>query len=172
MKSSKEYMINYYKEHREEIIERAKKYNKEHREEIRIYDKNHYKEYGERIRERRKHYYTYNKQMCLLTNKLWRIKNPDKQKLYIENWRIKNPNHKVMEKCYSPVLRAIKKGIIKKETQCYFCDKYSSNLHAHHPDYSKPLEVIQTCHSCHQLIHRYSNCPFLKEFIPKKMGAT
>jgi hypothetical protein len=43
---------------------------------------------------------------------------------------------------------AISKGIIKKPTKCEVCELVKP-LQAHHEDYSKPLEVIFLCYSCH-----------------------
>ena len=36
--------------------------------------------------------------------------------------------------------------------QCEHCDSVDS-LHMHHPDYSKPLEVITLCVNCHEIEH-------------------
>jgi DNA-directed RNA polymerase subunit M/transcription elongation factor TFIIS len=46
---------------------------------------------------------------------------------------------------------AIKNGIIIKPNKCEVCEKKVSGhaLQAHHIDYTKPLEVIFLCYSCH-----------------------
>jgi hypothetical protein len=36
--------------------------------------------------------------------------------------------------------------------QCQICGAIE-NLEKHHPDYSKPLEVITLCRSCHRRVH-------------------
>lgn len=36
---------------------------------------------------------------------------------------------------------------------CQICKKVSNNLERHHFDYSKPIDVIIVCRSCHRLIH-------------------
>jgi len=46
--------------------------------------------------------------------------------------------------------QAIKKGELKKEP-CEFCGSIKSE--AHHPDYSKPLEVMWVCHKHHMQLH-------------------
>lgn len=43
---------------------------------------------------------------------------------------------------------AILKGLIIKPKKCEVCKKVKP-LQAHHEDYSKPLEVIFLCYSCH-----------------------
>lgn len=46
---------------------------------------------------------------------------------------------------------AIEKGLLKKPDRCEVCEKKVSGhkLQAHHEDYTKPLEVIFLCYSCH-----------------------
>ncbi len=43
---------------------------------------------------------------------------------------------------------AITKGIIKKPKKCEVCEQVKP-LQGHHEDYSKPLEVIFLCYTCH-----------------------
>jgi hypothetical protein len=45
---------------------------------------------------------------------------------------------------------AVRTGVIKKQS-CKVCK--AKITHAHHPDYSKPLEVIWLCPSHHKAIH-------------------
>lgn len=51
---------------------------------------------------------------------------------------------------------AVHYGSVVKPAICQGCGKECSGrrLHGHHPDYSKPLEVLWLCHSCHRLLHR------------------
>ena len=49
---------------------------------------------------------------------------------------------------------AIKKGLIIKPKKCEVCEKVKL-LQAHHEDYTKPLEVIFLCHSCHADADRF-----------------
>jgi len=65
-----------------------------------------------------------------------------------KNYRAKNPGRTRM---YSEVSRSIKNGDIKK-IPCERCGK-TKNIHAHHEDYSKPLDVIWLCVKCH--VERY-----------------
>jgi len=52
---------------------------------------------------------------------------------------------------YRQVNAALKAGTIR-QTDCADCGAYSQ--HAHHEDYSKPLEVIWLCADCHARRHR------------------
>ena len=39
-----------------------------------------------------------------------------------------------------------------KQSECSECGA-TENLHMHHPDYSKPLEVVTLCVPCHERVH-------------------
>ena len=67
-------------------------------------------------------------------NKAWREKNT-------EAWR-----------AHAASFRAIRDGILKREP-CLFCGR--ADVHAHHRDYSKPLQVIWLCPKCHSRLHAY-----------------
>lgn len=60
-------------------------------------------------------------------------------------------NHRDKWNARNKTRQAIKKGIITKPTHCEDCDKKCSGhaLQAHHEDYTKPLQVIFLCYSCH-----------------------
>ena|SRR3990167_1263179 len=45
--------------------------------------------------------------------------------------------------------KAIFKGILVRSKICQFCEKEKPRIGGHHYDYSKPLEVIWLCPSCH-----------------------
>ena len=49
---------------------------------------------------------------------------------------------------------AVRDGKVKKEV-CFICG--DEKVEAHHPDYSKPLDVIWLCPGHHKLIHAYEN---------------
>lgn len=51
---------------------------------------------------------------------------------------------------------AIRTGRLTKPSTCSACGNptQSERLHAHHADYSKPLEVEWLCWSCHNLRHQ------------------
>jgi len=65
-------------------------------------------------------------------NKKWRERNPQKTRAH---WIVSN---------------AIKYGKLKRLP----CEKCGNNKsHAHHADYSKPLEIKWLCHKCHWIEH-------------------
>lgn len=58
------------------------------------------------------------------------------------------------------VQRALKAGLLIRPTECEECGKMpaprkngASGIVAHHPDYTKPLDVTWLCQSCHMLLH-------------------
>ena len=59
---------------------------------------------------------------------------------------------KIKNRAQQKAWRYARKGLIKKEP-CESCGS-KNNIHAHHDDYSKPLEVKWFCHKCHMEYHR------------------
>lgn len=49
--------------------------------------------------------------------------------------------------------RALKDGVLVRPKQCSVCPS-TKNIEGHHEDYSKPLEIIWLCKSCHHKRHR------------------
>lgn len=81
--------------------------------------------------------------------RLWRQRNRDKERAYRREYHRRHPerNH-----ARDAVFRALKRGRLKKEP-CRWC--YSTKrVQAHHDDYSKPLEVMWFCQTCHLRYHR------------------
>ena len=61
--------------------------------------------------------------------------------------------NKQIKQAHGMIKYQIKIGKIKRPEKCSICNK-SENIHAHHADYSKPLEIIWLCASCHNFLHR------------------
>lgn len=55
---------------------------------------------------------------------------------------------------------AVRQGRIVPQEECSSCGDTKrqkngrSNVHAHHPDYTKPLEVVWLCRKCHVAVHK------------------
>ena len=58
-------------------------------------------------------------------------------------------------KAYKITNNNIRWGTIVRPSICSICGK-SATIHAHHEDYSKPLEIIWLCMNCHGLTRRKS----------------
>lgn len=73
----------------------------------------------------------------------------------IDEW-VRRTKYKVDEykaKAHNRVNNAIKAGRLLKPEICSRCNEIG-NIHGHHADYSKPLEVEWLCTKCHGLHHR------------------
>ncbi|KKL07038.1 hypothetical protein LCGC14_2590020, partial [marine sediment metagenome] len=77
----------------------------------------------------------------------WNKKNQDKVRKIVKKYRSKNPEK---QPAWDKARRGI--GAIKIEGLCQICE-IEEATHRHHPDYSKPREVILICAKCHKDIH-------------------
>lgn len=97
----------------------------------------------------------------------WVKRNPDYMRKYLANWHKKNPG-KIREYldrsearypervvARNALNKAIRKGEVTKPRACECCRKEASGreLHAHHEDYSKALQVEWLCRGCHNALH-------------------
>jgi len=94
-------------------------------------------------------YYQLNKTGILKYIKLnaWKYKGKYKERFirHARLYRIKNP---IKYRARYYLYNAVKSGKILKPLICSKCKK-KTKIEAHHSDYSKPLEVIWLCRSCH-----------------------
>lgn len=67
---------------------------------------------------------------------------PEKQKEY--RW-----NNKEKYYARTKLGNALRDGKIEKPINCSRCHRFSDIIEGHHPDYTKPLEVIWLCPYCH-----------------------
>ena len=67
----------------------------------------------------------------------------------VKKYYKKYPERKKAQEIFN---REIKKGKIKRQS-CVICGK--PNAYGHHPDYSKPLEVIWLCQKHHKRLHSF-----------------
>jgi len=74
---------------------------------------------------------------------------------YMAEYRKSNPEK---YKAHNMVNNAVRDGRMSKPNHCEGCGDIC-NPHGHHEDYSKPLDVVWLCVSCHRTVH------VLKDFI-------
>jgi hypothetical protein len=88
-----------------------------------------------------------------LSNTAWEQANPDRVKARCAQ-QIKL--HPEKRRARLVVGNAIRGGKIAKPERCGQCGEKvdPDDLHAHHVDYSKPLEVDWLCRGCHNALHR------------------
>jgi monoamine oxidase len=139
----REYCKRYYREKRDLINDSSRKKWRLRTEEERKEDYLRQREYYEnnkeaiqsRARERYKNLTPEQKQQNTARTKEWRRRNGEKTK------------------AWSAVGNALFKGEIEKPPYCELCGVFDVKIHAHHEDYSKPLDVLWLCHDCHMSLH-------------------
>jgi len=80
-----------------------------------------------------------------------KAKSRSRKKTYEETrkYREKYPEQ---YRAHYAVSNALKRGDLTKADTCRICNS-NGKLHAHHADYSKPLDVLWVCVDCHAKIH-------------------
>lgn len=73
---------------------------------------------------------------------------------YYNKFRLDHPQK---ASAHSKIAYAVRSGSVSRPDTCEKCSSYHSNIHAHHDDYSKPLEVIWLCTACHGSEHKMLN---------------
>ncbi len=124
--------------------ERLKLYNREYERNRR--KKEGHKEYMKGIMER------------------FKKKNPTYIKDYFKKYKNKNPfylieyharyrkEHPLEERARRTKQYEIKSGKCERPEKCSLCNKIGK-ICGHHSDYSKPLDVVWLCGSCHRKLH-------------------
>lgn len=74
-------------------------------------------------------------------------------------------NNLIKAKARGLIGKAVLRGKIIKLNYCAACLKEKDILHGHHEDYSKPLEVIWLCPSCHRLIENFKKAVIIANDI-------
>jgi hypothetical protein len=68
--------------------------------------------------------------------------------------QLKTPDRIIQDCAAIAVREAVRNGILVRPEVCEICDKSPRDgVVAHHPDYSRPLEVEWLCRSCHTAKH-------------------
>jgi ribosomal protein S27AE len=94
----------------------------------------------------------------------WRAKNPERKQANNQDWYRRNKQAHSESKdeyrkanpekivAHWAVGNAVRRGKLVTPNECSECGS-DSRLHAHHDDYSKPLEVRWLCVACHSQHH-------------------
>lgn len=67
--------------------------------------------------------------------------------------------YKLKKSAQDAACYAIRQGILVRPDTCSSCN-CECVPHAHHPDYSKPLDVVWLCASCHNRLTSKDNHPW------------
>ena len=81
----------------------------------------------------------------------WARNNPEKLAEVKSQWADRNPEK---TNCKNLLNNAVRDGKVIKTYSCQFCGTSGVTIHGHHPDYTKPLEVMWLCAACHSRQHR------------------
>ena len=85
-----------------------------------------------------------------------------KNEQYAVIWQKENPEKK---RAQNAVHNALRCGKMTRPTKCESCLD-ECKPHAHHYDYSKPLDVFWLCASCHKLQH--NGWKLVEEIVRKR----
>lgn len=83
----------------------------------------------------------------------WRKKHPGYATQFKERKRRYQAANPIKVKARKAVENAVARGKLTRPDHCTIC-LVPGRPHAHHPDYSRPLDVIWCCLSCHRAIHK------------------
>jgi len=141
-------MREYRKRNREVYLEKAHKYYEQNKEHIKGLMKTRAVIKKVEIAAKAKVYATNHKEQI----KEWIKENPGVIKKAQDKYRANHKNKSKLKSQYA-IKWQVKAGKIIPPCCCSICNDSTSILHAHHPDYSKALEVIWVCPVCHKLQH-------------------
>ena len=111
-----------------------KQYYQMNKEKKKQYQKEYNHMNREKIKEYQKEHYQLNKEKINQCQKQYQKRSPEKQK------------------ARGILNSAVQRGKVHKPLYCSSCEG-DKHLEAHHTDYSKPLEVLWLCRSCHVDLH-------------------
>lgn len=111
----------------------------------------------EKIREQHRLYYQKNRKGRIQAVADYYQRKPEVNNAAVKRYRARNPE---ATKARGAVTYAIKEGRLNPKP-CERCDS-TINIQAHHEDYSKPLDVVWLCPTCHGERHRELNETYRK----------
>ena len=151
----REYSRNYYLENKEEIKQQRKKHYLENKERLKEKARKYAVENPEKISQYQKKHYLENKETRNQYQREYYLKNKDEIDKKHNEYNQNNPE-KI--KCHVAVREALRTGRIVKPNKCSNPNCNNTNkIESHHPDYSKELEVMWLCRSCHGLLRKNNN---------------
>ena len=147
------YQRRYQAANRDRIRIVHRQYRMEHSVELKIKGRKHYEVNCSRIAVIQHAYYTANRARVIARVQRYTAAHPAMNAASVRQWRAEHPEG---HRAHQILKYAVDLGEVKKPAFCALClaSPETRHLHGHHPDYSKPLEVIWLCPACHSGIHR------------------
>jgi hypothetical protein len=157
----------YWEKNKEKLISANKEWKKNNKDKLDETTKEWRKNNPDKVKEIKKLHYQKHREKIDIKNKEYREKNPEKIKEYYKRTKEKESYKKwrrsyekarqryktVEQKARKLVHYAVKNGTIQRPENCSRCQK-ECKPEGHHPDYSKPLDVVWLCKSCHVEEHK------------------
>jgi len=139
-----------YQKNKDKVLATCAKYYENNKEKILAQNKEYRILHAEEIKKRKSKYHQGHKQELKAQKKKYKmtLKGKEVSRNILRKWRNNNPEK---YKAHRIVQEAIRLGVLVKQP-CICGEKDSLG---HHPDYSKPLEVVWLCDPCHKIIHQY-----------------
>jgi hypothetical protein len=113
------------------------------------------------IRERKHRWYLKHRERVEEKARIWHLAHPGAHAESVRKWQKSHPKklyeiaqawrgrNRVKLRAHSIKQRALESGLLVCPTGCQNCGSSVVRLDAHHPDYSKPIEVTWLCRKCH-----------------------
>ena len=101
------------------------------------------------------------------TDKRWRLENLEAVAVSSAEYRVANP---LKIKAHYAVKNAITAGKLTRPDNCSECNA-TGTIQAHHDDYTKPLEVMWLCQTCHIAWHKEHGTDLNGETVPHFLEA-
>lgn len=129
-------------ENREKKLDSRKRYREKNREQIRKTDREAYQKDPEKFRAKAR-----------ISQKKY-FNSEKGRKKYRDQSLILRKRFPEKARARSLLSNAVCDGKIIRPSKCSLCGDDKSVIEAHHSDYSKPLDVVWVCKTCHFMIHR------------------
>ena len=117
------------------------RYRENNREEIREKDRENYRKDPEKFRAKAR------------KNQAIYFKTPKGKEKYKIQGEILRKKYPEKARARSLLSNAVCDGKIIRPNKCSLCLCENSKIEAHHPDYSRPYDVVWLCKSCHFVVH-------------------
>lgn len=147
----RKYQKKRYFDNRENILKENRKYYLENRERLRKRQNELQKIPEKRLKnnERQKKWSKINRELRRKIYRKYLYANRDKANKWQLEWR---KNHKIEARAHRMIRDHVRRGNIIRPNECEIC-KLECKPDGHHTDYSKPLEVMWLCKTCHAHQH-------------------
>ena len=137
-------------EHSEEKRRSDREYAAAHKEQAAVRGRRWKEQNPEKVAESRRLYKRRNRAAIRAKERERCRANPGPHREHIKRYVNENPEKLA---AHREVAKAIRRGELIRPTVCEKCGETAPKIHAHHDDYSKPLEVRWLCPICHRAEH-------------------